>query len=315
MAALSLLAHATSRLPRCCFQPGPGGLTALHLAAVLPDGAPAGIELLAAAPAQALHAWFDRQAVDGCSPAQYASQAGNRHLTDHVLLALALDLPTVEALPGAGMPGMAGRPAGSGSGSGPGTGTGLGDEEAGTNMLSSSSTAERGGCPWGMAAAQDGGSSCNGSGEGPGSGLRMMVRPAPPSAAAPVLAAVAGSGGRGGAGEECDGQLGPAAADATDNIGAPSSSELLPLGNVTVIGLQVRGATPPSCRTWKTASMAQCSTALACCWGGGPRAPPTGPGARALTASVSHTVTHMHARAHAHTRPCAQQTGQAASTR
>eukprot|EP00198_Chlamydomonas_reinhardtii_P006378 XP_001695714.1 predicted protein [Chlamydomonas reinhardtii] len=59
----------------CCAGPGPGGLTPLHLAAALP-------------------AWFSVAARDGCTPAHYASRAGNSHLNDHALLCLALGLGT-----------------------------------------------------------------------------------------------------------------------------------------------------------------------------------------------------------------------------
>ena len=75
-------------------QPGPGGLTPLHLAAVLPAPAAAALDLLSGLAAEALPAWFSVAARDGCTPAHYASRAGNSHLNDHALLCLALGLGT-----------------------------------------------------------------------------------------------------------------------------------------------------------------------------------------------------------------------------
>ncbi|KAG2495305.1 hypothetical protein HYH03_006577 [Edaphochlamys debaryana] len=69
--------------------PGPGGLTPLHLAAVLPSPATAALDLLTALPAETLAAWFGAAARDGCTPAHYALRAGNSHLNDHALLGLA----------------------------------------------------------------------------------------------------------------------------------------------------------------------------------------------------------------------------------
>ncbi|GFR42085.1 hypothetical protein Agub_g2927 [Astrephomene gubernaculifera] len=69
--------------------PGPGGLTPLHLAAVLPQPATAALDLLSSMPAETLSTWFGATAHDGCTPAHYASRAGNAHLNDHALLCLA----------------------------------------------------------------------------------------------------------------------------------------------------------------------------------------------------------------------------------
>ncbi|GIL58760.1 hypothetical protein Vafri_13758 [Volvox africanus] len=83
--------------------PGPGGLTPLHLAAVLPPPAIAAMDLLSTLPAETLTTWFGEAACDGCTPAHYASRAGNIHLNEHALLCLAtgtaaLDLGTAEGL-------------------------------------------------------------------------------------------------------------------------------------------------------------------------------------------------------------------------
>ncbi|GLI59559.1 hypothetical protein VaNZ11_001462 [Volvox africanus] len=83
--------------------PGPGGLTPLHLAAVLPPPATAAMDLLSTLPAETLTTWFGEAACDGCTPAHYASRAGNIHLNEHALLCLAtgtaaLDLGTAEGL-------------------------------------------------------------------------------------------------------------------------------------------------------------------------------------------------------------------------
>ncbi|GIL77123.1 hypothetical protein Vretimale_3201 [Volvox reticuliferus] len=83
--------------------PGPGGLTPLHLAAVLPHPATAAMDLLSTLPAETLTTWFGEAACDGCTPAHYASRAGNVHLNEHALLCLAtgtaaLDLGTAGGL-------------------------------------------------------------------------------------------------------------------------------------------------------------------------------------------------------------------------
>ncbi|EFJ45418.1 hypothetical protein VOLCADRAFT_94260 [Volvox carteri f. nagariensis] len=83
--------------------PGPGGLTPLHLAAVLPKPAIAAMDLLSTLPAETLSTWFDESACDGCTPAHYAFRAGNTHLNEHALLCLAtgtaaLDLGTAQGL-------------------------------------------------------------------------------------------------------------------------------------------------------------------------------------------------------------------------
>ncbi|KXZ41853.1 hypothetical protein GPECTOR_261g663 [Gonium pectorale] len=78
--------------------PGPGGLTPLHLAAVLPAPAHAALDLLSSLPAETLSTWFGAAARDGCTPAHYAARAGNAHLNDHALLCLATGCAGLEAL-------------------------------------------------------------------------------------------------------------------------------------------------------------------------------------------------------------------------
>lgn len=84
---------ATSSLPP---QPGPGGLTPLHLAAVLPYPADAAMDLLSALPAETLRSWFTAAACDDCTPAHYASRGGNAHLNDHALMCIAMGAERME---------------------------------------------------------------------------------------------------------------------------------------------------------------------------------------------------------------------------
>ncbi len=84
---------ATLSLPP---QPGPGGLTPLHLAAVLPYPADAAMDLLSALPAETLPSWFAAAACDDCTPAHYAARGGNAHLNDHALMCLAMGAERLE---------------------------------------------------------------------------------------------------------------------------------------------------------------------------------------------------------------------------
>ncbi|MEW5317371.1 MAG: hypothetical protein WDW38_008673 [Sanguina aurantia] len=89
--AWALLHHHTWDL-KCA---GPHGLTPLHIAAVLPAGAPAAVQLLSIFPSSCA-LWFSARDDNGCTPARYAQLAVNEHLNQHAIAVLAMDAALVD---------------------------------------------------------------------------------------------------------------------------------------------------------------------------------------------------------------------------